>query len=116
MGRLLGELLGAPEEGIRTDVPQHPEIWGDLCGRYSIAVPLSDVRIKAFLGAGFEVLVRRGRLHIRFLTPIPALYRGFPLHPDDEHDPYAFRIELSALGMAPCPCRWCSAVTPRPER
>jgi len=31
---------------VRTDVPQHPEMWGDLCGWYSVAVPLSDVRIK----------------------------------------------------------------------
>jgi hypothetical protein len=25
------------------------------------------------------------------------------LHPDDEHDPYAFRIEFSGLGMATIP-------------
>ena len=101
--RVLSELIGAPPEGVRTDVPQHPEIWGDLCGRYSVAVPLSDVRIKAFLGAGFEVFVRSGRLHFRFLSPLPPLYKGFPLHPDDENDPYAFRIEFAGLGMATIP-------------
>src|SRR5207249_8315488 len=31
MGRLLGDLVDAPDGGIRTDVPHHPEIWGDLC-------------------------------------------------------------------------------------
>jgi hypothetical protein len=36
---------------------------------------------------------------LRVLTPIPAAYRGFPLHPDDEHDPYAFRIDLSSFGI-----------------
>jgi CubicO group peptidase (beta-lactamase class C family) len=30
--RLLSHLLGVPDEVIRTDVPQHPEVWGDLCG------------------------------------------------------------------------------------
>jgi CubicO group peptidase (beta-lactamase class C family) len=103
MGGVLSELIGAPPAGVRTDVPQHPEVWGDLCGRYPVAVPLSDVRIKAFLGAGFEVLVRGGRLHLRFLSPIPPLYKGFLLHPDDENDPYAFRIEFSGLGMATIP-------------
>jgi MYXO-CTERM domain-containing protein len=103
MGGLLGDLIGAPPERIRTDVPQHPDIWGDLCGRYSVAVPLSDVRIKAFLGAGFEVFIRGGRLWLRFLSPLPPLYRGFPLHPDDENDPYAFRIEFGGLGAATMP-------------
>jgi hypothetical protein len=45
-------------------------------------------------GAGFQVFVRRGRLCLRFLSPVPALLKGFPLHPDDPEDPYAFRIEL----------------------
>lgn len=103
LGRVLGDLIGAPPERIRTDVPHHPEIWGDLCGRYSVAVPLSDVRIKAFLGAGFEVFVRGGRLWFRFLSPLPPLHKGFPLHPDDENDPYAFRIEFGGLGMATIP-------------
>jgi hypothetical protein len=30
--RLLGSLIGAPTPVIRTDVPQHPEIWDELCG------------------------------------------------------------------------------------
>jgi hypothetical protein len=48
---------------------------------------------------GVEVFVRGGRPMLRVLTPVPALYRGFPLHPDDERDPYAFRLDLSAFGM-----------------
>jgi hypothetical protein len=31
------------------------------------------------------------------------LYKGFPLHPDDEDDPLAFRIEFGGLGMATIP-------------
>jgi hypothetical protein len=27
------------------------------------------------------------------------MYRGFPLVPDDEKDPYVFRIDFSQLGM-----------------
>jgi hypothetical protein len=37
---------------------------------------------------------------IRALTPIPALYRGLPLHPDDEDDPYVFRLDLSDVGIS----------------
>jgi hypothetical protein len=50
-------------------------------------------------GAGIEVFVRRGQLMLRVLTPVPATYRGFPLHPDDETDPYVFRIDLARFGM-----------------
>jgi hypothetical protein len=36
---------------------------------------------------------------LRFLSPIPTLYRGFLLHPDDDRDPYVFRIELPWFGI-----------------
>jgi hypothetical protein len=35
---------------------------------------------------------------MRPLSPIPALYRGFDLHPDDEDDPYVFRIQVPWFG------------------
>ena len=92
--KLFGSLLGAPVEPIRTDVPHHPEIWADLCGSYHLPGPLTDVRVRGMAGAGFQVFVRRGRLCLRFLSPVPALLKGFPLHPDDPEDPYTFRIEL----------------------
>jgi CubicO group peptidase (beta-lactamase class C family) len=98
--RLLGKLLGAPAQAIRTDLPQHAEIWRDLCGWYKLAGPLTDVRVRGAMGAGAEITARSGRLRIRFLTPIPALYRGFQLHPDDETDPLVFRADFGELG---CP-------------
>ncbi|GAA4286434.1 serine hydrolase domain-containing protein [Georgenia daeguensis] len=95
-GALLDALLGVPEPTVRTDVPQRPEVWSELCGRYALPGPvtLTDVRVRGVVGAGFEVRVRRGRLVLRSLSPVPALYRGFVLHPDDDADPYAFRVEL----------------------
>ena len=42
--------------------------------------------------------MRGGCLMIRALTPVPALYRGLPLHPDDADDPYVFRLDLSGFG------------------
>ncbi len=96
---LLKHLLGAPDEVIRTDVPQHPELWGDICGWYQLSARLTDARTRAMIGAGAEVFVRSGRLTLRGLSPIPALYRGFPLHPDDAQDPFVFRIDLSKFGM-----------------
>lgn len=98
-GGLLSHVLGVPDATIRTDVPQHPELWGELCGRYPLSVPLTEMRMRAMLGLGAEVLVRRGELRLRVMTPIPVGYRGFALHPDDEKDPYVFRIDLSELGI-----------------
>ncbi|HET9918361.1 MAG TPA: serine hydrolase domain-containing protein [Ktedonobacteraceae bacterium] len=97
-GGILRYLLGVPDEVMRSDVPQHPEIWGDLCGWYHLSAHLTDPGKLAF-GAGVEVLVRRGQLMMRILSPIPMLYGGFPLHPDDENDPYVFRVDLSRFGM-----------------
>jgi hypothetical protein len=51
------------------------------------------------LGAGAEITVRRGRLMLRTFSPIPALYRGLQLHPDDPEDPYVFRFDLSRYGL-----------------
>ena len=98
VGGLLKRLLGVPDEVLRTDVPHHPELWGDLCGWYRFSAHRSDPARFA-IGAGAEVVVRRGQLMLRALSPIPALYRGFLLHPDDEQDPYIFRIELPWFGI-----------------
>ncbi|HCU92515.1 MAG TPA: serine hydrolase [Actinobacteria bacterium] len=96
---LLRQLLGVQDDVIRTDVPQRPEIWGDICGWYQLSARLTDARTRAMIGAGAEVFVRRGQLMLRGLSPIPALYRGFPLHPDEDKDPYVFRIDFSEFGM-----------------
>jgi CubicO group peptidase (beta-lactamase class C family) len=94
---MMRRLIDVPDEAIRADVPQHPEIWGDLCGWYGFSTHLTDPA--KVIGPGAEVLVRRGQLVVRFLSPIPALYRGFPLHPDDEADPYVFRVALPWFGI-----------------
>ena len=98
-GRLLGQLIGVPDDVIRTDVAQHPEVWGDICGWYPFAAPLTDLRARSIFGAGAEVFIRRGQLMLRALSPIPAVYRGFVLHPDDDKDPCVFRIDLSQFGI-----------------
>ena len=98
VGGMLKHLLGVPDEVIPTDVPQHPEIWGDLCGWYHFSAHLTDPG-KLAIGAGVEVFVRRGQLMMRALSPIPALCRSFPLRPDDDQDPYVFRIDLSKFGL-----------------
>ena len=53
----------------------------------------------SMLGAGAQVMVRRGRLMVRTLSPVPALYRGLQLYPDDPDDPHVFRIDLSITGL-----------------
>ncbi len=95
---LLTQLLGVPDAAIQTDIPQHPEAWGDLCGWYQLSAGLTDVRLRSFLGVGVEVFVRGGQLMVRLLSPVPTLFRGFPLQPDDAADPDIFRIDMSRLG------------------
>jgi hypothetical protein len=99
VGGLLSDELGVAEPAIRTDIPQRPDLWPDLCGWYAVPGRLSDARTREMAGAGIEVFVRRGQLMMRVLSPLPPVYRGFALHPDDENDPYVFRIDLSRFGM-----------------
>jgi CubicO group peptidase (beta-lactamase class C family) len=94
---ILEHVLDVPGEGIRTDVPHHPEIWSELCGWYAFPGSLRDVQKWGV--AGVQVFVRRGHLALRLVTPIPGLTRTFPLHPDDDEDPEVYRIDLSVLGM-----------------
>ncbi len=94
---ILGRILGIPEPVIRADVPHHPEIWADFRGWYSFRGSLRDAQ--KWLVSGAEVFVRRGQLMLRPVTPLPALARGLPLHPDDPADPYVFRIDLSRFGI-----------------
>jgi CubicO group peptidase (beta-lactamase class C family) len=97
--RLLRHLLDVPDEVIRTAIAHHPEVWGELCGRYRLPARISDLRGRLAIPGGVEVFTRGGRLMIRALTPVPALYRGLPLHPDDENDPYVFRLDLPGFGQ-----------------
>lgn len=99
VSRLLGLLIGAPEDAIRTDVPQHPERWAEICGWYAPSARIFDTRLRVLFGLGVEVFVRGDQLMVRVLNVIPALYRGFVLHPDDEGDPFVFRVDASAYGM-----------------
>jgi hypothetical protein len=99
LGRLLRHLLDVPDVAARTDIPHHPEIWDALCGRYRLPPRVSDLRGRLAMAGGVQVFVRGGRLLLRVLTPIPALFAGFPLHPDDDQDPHVFRLDLSPLGM-----------------
>jgi hypothetical protein len=96
---LLGALIGAPEDRVRSDVAQHPEIWGEICGWYLPRAQRGDMQARGIAGAGVHVLVRRGRLVLRALTPLPGLSRGFVRHPDDPNDPDVFRIDLSAYDL-----------------
>lgn len=97
--RLLCRLLDVPDDVVRDDIPHHPEIWGELCGRYRLRARISDLRGRLAIPFGVEVFVRGGCLMIRALTPVPVLYRGLPLHPDDAGDPYVFRVDLAEFGQ-----------------
>lgn len=99
LGRLMNDLLGVSGDAVRTDLPQHPEVWKQLCGRYTFTGRLTDVRARLMTGIGARVFVRGDELVLQLLTPLPALLRGLPLHPDDDADPYAFRLDLERFGL-----------------
>jgi CubicO group peptidase (beta-lactamase class C family) len=96
---LLEDLLGVPHPAVRADVAHHPEVWPELLGWYKLSAGVFDTRARMFMGAGAEVYVRGSRLMFRFLSPVPALYKGWALHPDDDSDPRVFRLDLSEFGM-----------------
>ncbi len=96
---LLKRLLGPTDHAVHRSVPHRPELWSGICGWYGLDARLSDVRLRGMMGFGAEVFVRGGRIMFRFLTPIPALARGFRLEPDDPADPFVFRIDLSDEGL-----------------
>jgi CubicO group peptidase (beta-lactamase class C family) len=96
---LLCQLLGISAGAARSDVPQRPDVWSDLCGWYPLTARLTDTQLKSVVGLGAEVVVQRGQLRLRTLSPIPAMFRGFVLQPDDPNDPFAYRIDLSRYGI-----------------
>ncbi len=96
---LLKQAIGVPDEVIRTDVPHHPELWDDLRGWYQLSAQWTDMQSRGMAGLGAEVFIRGEQLLLRVLGPLPALYGGLPLHPDDEHDPDVFRIDLSKYAL-----------------
>src|SRR5215467_9634541 len=72
--------------------------------RNAHSAQMTDMQARAIAGLGAEVFVNQGQLMIRAVSPIPAPYRGFALHPDDKRDPYVFRIDLSRFGLGTLPC------------
>jgi hypothetical protein len=57
------------------------------------------------VGAGAEVPARASLLVLRVLSPIPALCKSLPLHPDEERDPYVFLLDLPPFGIGYVPRR-----------
>ena len=94
-------LLGLPDDAARTDIPEQPAAWGDLCGWYSLGPGLLTDPQPRMLG-GLVVTVRHGQLIIRGQLPVPAVRRGLRLYPDGG-DPYAFRINMPGFGSGTSP-------------
>jgi CubicO group peptidase (beta-lactamase class C family) len=97
---LLRLLLGLSVDPIRIDIPPRPETWDEICGWYGLPPgPVTNLFVRALMGAGAEVVVQGGHLMLKPLTPIPAMRRGFRLYPDDPDDPWVFRIYFPEFGM-----------------
>ncbi len=99
---LLRQLLTLPPGSIRDDIAPLPESWASLCGWYAPEPgPVTNLFPRALMGAGVQVAVRDAGLHLLPLTPVPAMRRGFRLHPDDPDDARVFRIDFSDRGGPP---------------
>lgn len=99
MDGLLRGVLRAPSQEPRPALPHHPESWGEIVGRYVLPPRISDLRGRLVMGRGVEVFVHGGRPMLRVRLPVPAVWRGLPLEPDDPADPRAFRLDLARFGM-----------------
>jgi CubicO group peptidase (beta-lactamase class C family) len=98
---LLRRLLGLPDQAVRTDIPARPETWSEICGWYSPDPgPVTNLFVRALMGAGAEVTVRGRHLVLNPLTPVPAMRRGMRLYPDDPDDPWVFRVEFPDYGKS----------------
>jgi hypothetical protein len=96
---LARHLLGLPDDPVRDDIAPRPEVWHELCGWYAPdAGPVTNLFLRAMMGAGVEIVVRRGTLVLKPLTPIPAMRAGMVLHPDDPDDPQVFRVVMPQYG------------------
>jgi len=93
---VLRGLLGLPADVVRTGIPEHPWVWHQLCGWYSLGPGVLVDPQPRMLG-GADVAVRRGQLVIRGQIPVPAVRRGLRLYPDGD-DPYSFRVALPGYG------------------
>lgn len=114
---LLRHLLGLPDEGLRTDLAPHAEVWADLCGWYAPAPgPVTNLFARALMGAGAEVVVHRNQLMLKPITPLPSMRKGMRLYPDDSKDPYLFRVDLSDIGMGTLPVTFTTVPGTRPGR
>ena len=101
---LLREILGVAADEPRSDVPERPDVWRELCGWYGPDPgPNTNTRTRMLIGGGAEVIVRRNHLVLRALTYAPQLRRGYRLHADDPADPYRFRLDLTGEGLGTWP-------------
>jgi hypothetical protein len=97
---LLHHLLEVADVGSRDAIAARPDVWSEICGWYGMEPgPLTNLFDRLVFGAGAEVTVRHGQLLLRPLSLVPSMRRGFRLHPDDDDDPFVFRVDLASVGM-----------------
>ena len=98
---VLRRLLDAPDPvEPPKDVPQRPDLWPELTGLYKPARGLNtNARTWEIFGGEVEVLVRKGRLSVRALSPLPPLRKGLALHPADAENPLRFVVSHAGISV-----------------
>lgn len=76
-------------------VPEHPDLWPDLCGTYGTAPGLNtNVRVWLQYGGEAQVYVKDRHLALRGLAG--PLRGGVRLYPVDAADPLVFALEYKS--------------------
>jgi CubicO group peptidase (beta-lactamase class C family) len=97
---VLRRLLDVPPPEPPKDVPQRPDLWPELTGLYKPARGLNtNFRTWELFGGEVEVVVRKGRLSIRALSPLPPLRKGLQLHPADPENPLRFVVSHAGVSV-----------------
>lgn len=96
---LMRRLLSLPDPVTQlsnSTMPEHPELWGDLCGSYGpLPGPNTNFRHWNTTGAAIEVFVDGNHLVMR--SPEGLYKDGVQLHPADANDPLVFEFTLQGL-------------------
>jgi hypothetical protein len=98
---VLRSLLGLPSSDVERSaaaVAEQPHAWSELIGHFAPRPGfLTNTRTWQMLGGEVQVAVRKRRLVIRSLSPLPPLRRWRVLQATDAADPLLFAVDVEGL-------------------
>ncbi len=96
---LMRRLLEIPDPATllpNPDVPEHPELWGAICGSYG-PTPGPNTNFRQWTGFGAEVTILAEGNYLIMRSPEGTYKDGVQLHPVDVNDPLSFEIVVQGI-------------------